>query len=144
MVALSSGRASGRGGFLLLEAMVALAIIGIVVIALLAATSAQVRASSKGSTLLVASALAQDRLAMLQMLDAERLADPPDSLSAGTFPQPFDDFGWVATVVPANNEYDLFAVRIEVTGRGEAFALETLVHRSTAVVTTVAGPGQGP
>lgn len=129
----------GKDGFLLLEALIALAIIGIVAIALLAATSSQVRASGKANVLLVASALAQDRLAAIQMLDGDQLRDPPDSLSTGIFPAPFDEFRWAATIEPADNEYDLFAVRIEVDGRGEAFQMETLVHRSSSVIMTVGG-----
>lgn len=129
----------GKEGFLLLEAVIALAIIGIVAIALLAATSSQVQASGKANALLVASALAQDRLAAIQMLDGDELRDPPDSLSTGVFPAPFDEFQWVATIEPADNEYDLFAVMIEVDGRGEAFRMETLVHRSSSVIMTVGG-----
>src|SRR5512145_2218838 len=88
-----------RGGFLLLEALIGLAIIGLVGIGLLAATAAQVRTADKAAVLLVASALAQDRLVSLQVLDQEALRDPPDSLLAGGFPAPFDEFTWQAQVV---------------------------------------------
>ena len=135
----SRTESSAEGGFLLLEALIALAIIGIVAIALLAATSSQVQAAGKANALLVASALAQDRLAAIQMLDAEELRDPPDSLAAGTFAPPFDEFRWATTVESADNEYDLFAVRIVVDGRGESFRMETLVHRSASVLMTVGG-----
>ncbi|HUE95603.1 MAG TPA: hypothetical protein VMN39_03040 [Longimicrobiaceae bacterium] len=138
----SRTEAGGQGGFLLLEALIALAIIGIVAIALLAATSSQVQASGKANALLVASALAQDRFATIQMLDGDQLRDPPDSLTTGIFPAPFDEFRWTAAVDPADNEYDLFAVRIEVDGRGESFRMETLVHRSSSVILTVGGQGQ--
>jgi type II secretory pathway pseudopilin PulG len=128
-----------EGGFLLLEALIALAIIGVVAIALLAATSSQIQASGKGNALLVASALAQDRLAAIQMLDGDELRDPPDSLATGTFPPPFDEFSWATTVESADNEYELFAVRIVVDGRGESFGMETLLHRSSSVLMTVGG-----
>jgi hypothetical protein len=130
------------GGFLLLEALIGLAIIGLVAIAMLAATGSQVRTSGKAAVLLVASALAQDRLVSIQVLDQEALRDPPDSLLAGAFPAPFDEFTWVAEVVEAEDEYDLFAVRLEVKGRGEVFPLETLLHRPP-VVLAAAGRGGG-
>lgn len=132
-----------EGGFLLLEVIVALAIIGLVAVALLGATSAQVNAAARSSRMMVAGALAQDRLAWLRILDADDLEDPPASLLAGTFPAPFEEFSWTSQVTPTDNETDLYAVRVEVTGRGERFVLETLVHRSSAVVTTDAGGGGG-
>lgn len=130
-------------GFLLLEALVGLAIIGTVAIALLSATAQQVRSADKASVLLVASALAQDRAAALNLVDHETLASPPDSLLDGAFPPPFDEFRWLARVEPVDDEHDLFAVRIEVLGRGEAFVLETLVHRPAPVIGTTAGGGGG-
>jgi type II secretory pathway pseudopilin PulG len=129
-------------GFLLLEALVALAIVGLVAIALLGASTAQVRSAAKAAGLMVAGALAQDRLASIQLLDNPGLRDPPDSLLAGAFAPPFDEFTWTTEVQASDNEYDLFAVRVVVSGRGEVFPLETLVHRSAAVVTATAGaPG---
>jgi hypothetical protein len=123
-------------GFLLLEALIGLAILGAVVIGLLSAAGTQVRAADQASVLLVASALAQDRAAAIQILDYQGLVSPPDSLLAGTFEAPFDDFEWTAQVEHTDNEYDLFAVRVEVSGRGHLFPLETLVHRME--------PGSGP
>jgi type II secretory pathway pseudopilin PulG len=145
--------ACGSDGFLLLEALIGLAIMGLVAIALLAATSSQVRTADKAAVLLVASALAQDRMASVQLLDHEGLSDFPDSLVAGTFPPPFEDFSWTAEVAESEDENDLFAVRVEVKGRGEAFPTETLLHRPAVVVTAggaqggrggaAAGPGRG-
>ena len=132
-----------RGGFLLLEALIGLAIIGLVAIGLLAATASQVRTADKASVLLVAGALAQDRLVALQILDQEQLRAPPDSLLAGVFPAPFDEFTWEAEVVEAEEEYDLFAVRLQVHGRGEIYPLETLLHRPPIVVSALPQGGQG-
>jgi type II secretory pathway pseudopilin PulG len=131
---------TSRQGFLLLEALIGLAIIGLIVIALLGATTAQVRAAGKASTLLTAGALAQDRLASLHLLNHEGLSDPPDSLVSGVFPAPFQDYSWRTTVTESEGEYDLFAVRVEVTGRGEFFPLETLLHR-VAPTTVATGTG---
>jgi hypothetical protein len=92
--------------------------------------------------LLVAAALAQDRMAAVQLLDYEGLKSPPDSLLVGTFLPPFEEFTWTAEVVPSEGEYDLFAVRIQVRGRGEVFPSETLLHRPAPVL-AVAGGGRG-
>ncbi len=126
----------GEEGFLLLEALIGLAILGAVVIALLAASGAQVRSADQAAVLLVASALAQDRAATIQLLHYDELRSLPDSLRGGSFDPPFDEFSWVAEVDRTDGEYDLFAVRIEVSGRGQLYPLETLVHRME--------PGSGP
>lgn len=118
-----------REGFLLIEAVIALAILGLAVLAALSATTSQVRTADKANVLLVAESLAQDRMAGVQMLGYEDLAALPDSLRAGTFPFPFDDYAWQAEALPVDGEYDLFQVNLLVTGRGEVLPLETLVHR---------------
>lgn len=123
-----------RHGFVLLEAVVALAIIGTVAVALLAATGAQVRSASKANGLLLAQSLAEDRLAAIRMLDREELADLPDSLADGAFPPPFEAFAWTVAVAEMEDEYDLFGVEIEVTGAGEVYPLRTLVHRPRPVL----------
>lgn len=131
-----------RRGFVLLEAVVAMAIIGMAAVALLAATGAQVRSASKANELLQAQSLAEDRLAAVRMLDAEELADLPDSLRAGTFPPPFQTFRWTAAVAEMEEEHDLFGVEVVVTGPVEVYPLRTLVHRPRPVVVT--GEGDGP
>jgi|GEM_PF-1630503 len=138
-------REGGRGeaGILLLEALIGLAIISMVAISLLAATGSQVRSASKAGALLTAAALAQDRLAALQLLDVESFSRPPDSLLAGTFPVPFEDFAWTAQVEEAEGEYDLYAVSITVEGRGEWFPLETFLHRPPLTADVAAGGGLG-
>ncbi len=137
--------ATGRQeeGILLLEALIGLAIIGIVTISLLAATVSQVRSAGKADVLLTAAALAQDRLAAIQFLDQEGFSRPPDSLLAGTFPAPFDEFTWTAEVEESDGEYDLYAVSIIVTGRGEWFPLETLLHRPPLTAQVAEGGGMG-
>ncbi len=128
----AEGPARNQRGFLLLEALVALAIVGVVAVALLAATGGQLRTADRGSVLLTASALAHDRAVTFRVLDAEALASPPDSLLAGTFPDPFEAFTWEAEIAPVEGEYDLFALRVVVEGRGARYPLDTMLHRAPA------------
>jgi hypothetical protein len=133
--------AGDRRGILLLEALVALAIVGIVAVALLGATGGQVRAADRGAGLLAASALAQDRATTFRILDHDDLVRPPDSLMAGGFPAPFDAFEWSATLEPVEGEYDLFALEVVVTGRGVRYPLQTLLHRAPIAVEQEADTG---
>jgi type II secretory pathway pseudopilin PulG len=122
-----------RNGFVLLEAVIALAIIALFAIALLSALGAQVRAADRGSVLLVQRALAEDRLMALQLLDYDGLAGLPDSLQQGRFAEPFEEFTWTASALPLDQEYDLFSANITVEGRGYSFPLQSLLHRPRAV-----------
>ena len=117
-----------RAGFVLMEALVALVIIGLTAIGLLAATAAQVRTADKAAQLLTARSLAEERLAMLRVLTYDQLSDVPDSLAAGRFPPPFEAYGWRAEVTPADGEYDLFSAAVVVFVNDEEFPLRTLLH----------------
>jgi type II secretory pathway pseudopilin PulG len=121
-------------GFVLMEAVVALAIIGLFSVALLSTTSAQLQTAGKANTLLVARSLAEDRLAALRLLEYEELGDVPDSLVSGTFPAPFEAWAWTASVEEMEDEYDLFGAEVIVEGRGETFPLRTLIHAPRPVV----------
>jgi type II secretory pathway pseudopilin PulG len=117
-----------RPGFVLLEAVVALAIIGLFAIALLETTGSQLRTAAKANTLLVARSLADDRLAALRLLDYDDLDDVPDSLLEGTFPPPFEEYSWTTRVEQIDDEYDLFGAEVVVQGRGENYPIRTLIH----------------
>jgi len=132
---VSSSRAAAlANGFVLLEAVVALAIIGLFAIALLGAVGAQVRAADQGNVLLVQRALAEDRLMALRMLEYDALNELPDSLASGTFPEPFEDFSWTASAAPMDDEQDLFNASIVVSGNGYRLPLQALLHRARPVI----------
>jgi type II secretory pathway pseudopilin PulG len=132
-----------RRGFVLLEAVVALAIIGLVAIALLSTTSSQLRTASKATVLLTARSLAEDRIAAIRFLNYDDLSRLPDSLVAGRFPPPFNAFEWTTVVEEMENEYDLFGAEVVVNGLGESFPLRTLVHAPRPVLTGGATDGAG-
>ena len=136
-------RTPNRAGFVLLEAVVALVIISLVSLGLLQARAQQIRVAAQARELLTAQALAEDRLAALRLLDYQNLAQPPDSIMAGAFPVPFEQFSWVTTVEVLEDEYDLFGVDVVVTGPAERFLLGTLVHRPRAVLGGGGGGEQG-
>ena len=130
-------------GFVLLEAVVALAILGVASIVLLQVRSQQIRVAVQARELLTAQALAEDRLAAIRLLDYVFLADPPDSLLEGVFPPPFESFRWTAEVALIEDEYDLFGVEVVVLGPEERFPLRTLMHRPRSVLTAGAADGAG-
>jgi type II secretory pathway pseudopilin PulG len=138
------GVRSRSDGFVLLEAVIALAIIGMMSIALLAATGAQVRTADKAGLLLTARALADERMAMLRTLNYDEMSAVPDSLQQGRFPEPFDEYSWRAEIAPVDDEYDLFTAAVVVNVFEEEFALRTLLHvpRPTLTVEAPRAPAR--
>src|SRR5688572_1138961 len=117
-----------RSGFVLFEAVVALAIISLVAVALLGTTGAQIRTADKGTTMAVARTLAEDRLSAVRLLDYRNVKDIPDSLEEGEFAEPFDEYRWTITSTEVENEIDLFEIQVVVEGRGQRFPLTSLLY----------------
>lgn len=132
-----------RSGFALLEALVALTIIGTFAVAVLATLGAQVRTADRAATLLVAQALAEDRQMAIELLDYGDLDPLPDSIAEGIFPTPFDVYSWRARVEAVEDEDGLFAIEVIVTDGTFAYPLRGMLHRTNVVQVGAAGPGGG-
>lgn len=116
---------SARRGFTVLEAAIAMAIIGLTSVGVLGAISAATRGVDRSRRQLEASALAQSvgmRLATIDRMVAEAL---PDSLAKGRFDDPFGDYTWRVGISTVRNEFDLFDVRVVVSWTEGEFELGT-------------------
>ena len=120
-------------GFTLLEAAVAMTIVAIVGVGALAAFGADLRAANRARQTLPAAALAMDRLAVLDLVDAHTLRMLPDSLARGTFAKPFDNYSWRATVKEVHGEPALVELTLRVEWAEGAYALTERRYRSTVV-----------
>jgi type II secretory pathway pseudopilin PulG len=118
----------------LLEVVVALAIIGIAGVAALEAFGAELRAADQARQGLQAAVLAQERLGHLALLPTRDLARLADSLARGTFPSPFDAYGWQATSQPVDGERDLYDVVVQVAWDRGAYDLRTRWYRPLPIV----------
>ncbi|MGH7629400.1 MAG: type II secretion system protein [Gemmatimonadales bacterium] len=117
-------------GFSLLEAVVALAIVGLAAVASTEAVAAHLRAAERAVTALEQEALVQDRLARTRLLAAEELAHLPDSMASGKFTSPWDEIAWRAATEADRSHPDLFHVTIEI-GSGESRRrIATSLYRS--------------
>lgn len=128
-----------RSGFSLLEAVVALAIVGVTAVAALASVAAELRAAEDARTTLEAEALAGHRMSTLEMLTAEQLQRIPDSLARGEFDPPFDRYRWTASSDPVMGEEGLTAVTVTIEWEAGSLALRTLLFRLSTFATLQAG-----
>jgi prepilin-type N-terminal cleavage/methylation domain-containing protein len=121
-----------RSGFSLLEAVVALAIVGVTAVAALASVGAELRAAGDARTTLEAEALAVHQLSAIEMLTAEQLQRIPDSLARGEFDPPFDRYRWTASSEAVLGEEGLTEVRIDILWETGSLPLRTLLFRRSA------------
>ena len=125
-----------RAGFSLLEAVVALAIVGVTAVAALGSVGAEIRAAEDARIALEAEALAVQQLALIEILTGEDLQRLPDSLARGRFDPPFERYRWTASTTPVLGEEGLTAVQVDVEWSSGSFPLRTLLYRRP---TTLAG-----
>jgi type II secretory pathway pseudopilin PulG len=113
-----------RHGFVLLEAVVALLIIGLATAGALELYSAHARAATRQPALLTAAALAQDRMTAVRLLPPEQLRRLADSLARGQFAEPFAAYRWQASAERARNGH-VYDIRVDVFWRDGDYTLVT-------------------
>lgn len=121
-----------RRGVTLLEATIAMAIVGLIAVATLGEFATEVRVGGKAVDARVLQALARDRLSALLIAPTDLLVRLPDSLATGVFPPPFADHRWRAEVRPDRRVDGLFNLRVLVNSTRGEVALETRTFRAPA------------
>lgn len=122
-----------RRGFTLLEAIVALAVLGLAGVAALEAMGGELRAAERARSATTAAALAQDRLATVALLPRSELDPVRDSIARGTFRPPFAEYRWTTTIRPVLGEADLYDVVVEVRSDAGHISFATRLFRRRPV-----------
>jgi len=110
-------RKGPRSGFTILEAAVAVTIVGLAAVASLAAFAAELRAADRARTALVVEALLEESMALTRVLPVDALASLPDSLRDGEFPPPFEGYAWERAVRIVPGAPGLFEATVTVRQR---------------------------
>lgn len=129
-------RAVRRDGFTVLEAAVALMIVGMVTVATLSTFAAQTRAAEQARRGREVVALAKHRLAYVELLAAEDLDVLPDSLARGRFDPPFERYEWTATARRVTGEEGLVEIHVQVSSSEGSYDLRTRLYRPRRRATT--------
>jgi type II secretory pathway pseudopilin PulG len=122
---------SARLGFTLLEAAVAMTVVGLVGMGALGAFGADLRAAERAQQLLPAAAVAQERLAGLDLVDPHTLRMLPDSLAHGRFAKPFDAYTWRASAKEVRNEPALVEIMVRIEWAEGSYSLSERRYRPT-------------
>ena len=121
-------RLRARSGFTVLEALIALVIIGFAVVTTAEALGGGLRAEGQVSRHLEAVALAESRMNELGALLRDSTAYYADGRD-GVFAPPFESYRWRATIQPVPNVRSLIHANVSVTWERGSYALETLFYR---------------
>ncbi len=123
----------GRSGFTMLEAVVALAIVGVVCVGVLGAHAGATRADILATERLPLAALAEERIAAVD-LDAGSLQRLPDSLARGAFPAPYATATWTTETRRVEQADGLYDVVVRVRDGSDVFTLRTRRYRTPVTV----------
>lgn len=122
-----------RNGISLLEAVVAIAIVGMTAVSALESVGAGLRAADKSRRAIEAEALATSRLEFMDFMGDQQLQSLPDSVSSGKFATPLDEYSWKTTSAPLDEQAGVYDVRITVAWETGAYTLKTYLYRQPLV-----------
>lgn len=114
-----------RRGITLLEAVAAIAIVGITSVAALEAAGGEMRTAERARRAIEVEQLATSRLEFMDLLNDTELQSLPDSVAKGQFPKPFGEYTWLTTSTPVTDPNGLYDIRITVNWKSGSYLLKT-------------------
>ena len=124
-----------RSGISLLEAVVAIAIVGITSVSALEAVGGDMRTAERARRAIVVEALAGSRLEFMDLLTDRELQALPDSVESGKFPAPLDEYSWKTTSGSVSDQPGVYAVRVTIDWPSGSYVVRTYQYRQPPLVT---------
>jgi type II secretory pathway pseudopilin PulG len=118
----------------LLEAVVAIAVVGMTAVSALESVGAGMRSAEKSRRAIEAAALAESRLEFLDLMSDRELQTLPDSVESGTFPRPLDEYSWKTTSAAYSDQAGVYDVGITITWPTGSYTVKTYVYRQPPIV----------
>lgn len=125
----------GRWGISLLEAVAAIAIVGLTSVSALEASGAEMRTAERARRAIEVGQLATARLDFMNLLYDTDLQSLPDTVAKGTFDEPLDEYSWTATSAPVSEQAGVYDVRVTIHWSGGAYTVKSYLYRRPLSVT---------
>jgi prepilin-type N-terminal cleavage/methylation domain-containing protein len=124
-----------RRGFSLMEAVVAVAVVGMTAVSALEAVGTDMRTAARSKRAIEAEALATSRLQFMDLLTDRELQSLPDSVQSGKFAPPLNEYAWTTTSTPLTDQAGVYDVRVSVTWPNGSYVLKSYLYRVPPLVT---------
>lgn len=124
-----------RRGFTLFEVMVALVIVGMVTASAMQVIASGMAAAEQSQRVMESEALMSSRLEAIGLMTDDDFQSVPDSMAAGVFDYPMEDYSWTMQVYPDDRYEGLYQVQVTVSGRDYVYKTSTYAYRRPPVVT---------
>jgi len=124
-----------RSGISLLEAVAAIAIVGLTAVSALESVGGDMRTAEKAKRATEAEALATSRLDFMDLLNDRELQALPDTVEKGTFPAPLNQYTWKTTSTPVSEQAGVYDIRITIEWPTGSYAVRTYAYRRPPLVT---------
>lgn len=124
-----------RRGITLLEAVVAIAIVGMTSVAALESVGGEMRTAERARRAIEVEQLATSRLEFMDLLTDRELQALPDSVEKGTFTAPLDEYSWTTTSSPVSEQPGVYDVRVTVAWPSGSYVLRTYLYRTPPLAT---------
>ena len=124
-----------RRGITLLEAVAAIAIVGMTAVSALEAVGGDMRTAERAKRAIEVEALATSRLEVMNLLTDQELQSLPDSIQTGKFTPPLNEYTYKATSAPVSDQAGLYTVHVTVEWTNGSYTLKTYMYRTPRLVT---------
>jgi type II secretory pathway pseudopilin PulG len=119
----------------LLEAVAAIAIVGLTAVSALESVGGNMRTAEKAKRAMEAEALATSRLDFMELMNDRELQALPDTVEKGTFPVPLNEYSWKTTSTPVSEQAGVYDIRITVNWSTGSYTVRTYAYRRPPLVT---------
>ena len=126
---------ANRAGITLLEAVAAIAIVGLTAVSALESVGGNMRTAEKAKRAMEAEALATSRLDFMELMNDRELQALPDTVEKGTFPVPLNEYSWKTTSTPVSEQAGVYDIRITVNWSTGSYTVRTYAYRRPPLVT---------
>jgi type II secretory pathway pseudopilin PulG len=126
---------TSRKGVSLLEAVVAVTIVGMTAISALEAVGSDMRTAERSRRAIEVEALATSRLQFMNLLTDQELQSLADSVSKGTFPAPLNEYSWKTTSAPLSEQAGVYVVHVTIDWPSGSYVVRTYAYRRPPLAT---------
>ena len=118
-----------RRGITLFESVAALTIVGLVAISAMETVGAEMRTAERARRALEVEALATQRLDAMELLTDQELQVIPDSIAAGQFDIPLDEYSWTVESSPVAEQPGVYDIALTINWENGSYPIRTKMYR---------------